>query len=1318
MSIVRISVLAAVALAVLTLAYPRVAFASDPTASVQGGSAVTEGGTSPTWTITFTASRSEDTTVNYTVTQDGAFVAITNLGSKTVTMPANSTTVSVAVAVVDDAVDEGDGGITVTLNTGTGYTVSGTDGDDKVTVNDDDASPTYGSWTLYTDTTDVSAAVDFNTITGSATNCEFSNCASGIYTSTGSNNRPNAPHDGAYAMWKTGSGNSAVTHQIATYGQGNRATRTKTGQGNYGIWDTTPDNEYITATAALLGSHLRPYIIQITNAGSVPDDSSYNGPITLPTQYAVLVTEPDSNRQRLYHSAWGSRYWERSRLLPYVASVTGGAAVTEGTALMYTISLSSTSDEAVTMNYTVTQSGSFVASGDTGAKTINIPAHTSSVMFVISTVDDNVDESNGSVTVTLNIGDGYSVSNTVSEQSATRTVNDNDATASISAGSAVTEGTDASFTLTFNESRSVATTVNYTVTQSGSFVASADLGAKTVSVSSGTTSVTVTVPTVADSLDEANGSVTVTLNSGTGYTVHATNDDATVTVNDDDEPAASVSGGSAVTEGTAASYTISVSIAPVSDLTVNYSVTQSGGLYVASGNLGSKTTTISAGSTSVSITVATVSDSVDEDNGSVTVTLTTGSGYSLGANSSASVTVNDDDTAPTLSVSGGSAVTEGSAASFTLTLSAARDSSTTANYTVTQSGSFGVSTGSATATISAGNTTATLSLTTTGDSRDESNGSVTVTLNSGTGYTVHGTNDTASVTINDDDATPTLSVTGGSAVTEGTAASFTLTLTAARDETTTLNYGVTQSGAFVDSANLGSKTVSLSAGDSSVTVTVATVGDSVDELNGSVTVTLETGTGYTGTGSATVTVNDDEPPTASITGGAAVIEGTAASFTITFISPSAAAVTVNYTVTQSGSFVASGNLGSKTASMPADTSSLSITVATVADSGHESHGSVTVTLNSGTDYNVHGTNNAATVTVNDDDDAPQAAVVAGASTGVIEGSSASFLILLTEASGQATTVNYTVTQSGSFVTDANLGAKTASISAGATSVTVTVATEGDSVDEAGGSVTVTLNSGTGYEVVSSYAAASASVVDDDDSYSIVLTVGNSGDDYGYVSGDYGTLTSGSFPGDLFFDGESRTIASIYEDDDGYWYMTYTGGAPDGWHPDLDAITMTVDYADSVDGRSFVVGGFVDSRVSASNTLKLRPPLPAIREWDERGTEAVTVSFTRRIVAQAGAAEPLTSPEGDPGSFVEFLSATTPGGPVMAQTLVVILVFVGFLFGAPATPWGIVLSTIVLVLTPWVPVLFGYGSTMAASIVLMNVAFGAYSFKAWFSRTES
>ena len=64
--------------------------------------------------------------------------------------------------------------------------------------------------------------------------------------------------------------------------------------------------------------------------------------------------------------------------------------------------------------------------------------------------------------------------------------------------------------------------------------------------------------------------------------------------------------------------------------------------FVASGNEGVRTVAIPTSGT-VSFTVATVDDEMDEANGSISATVSSGTGYTVGTSSSASVTVNDDD---------------------------------------------------------------------------------------------------------------------------------------------------------------------------------------------------------------------------------------------------------------------------------------------------------------------------------------------------------------------------------------------------------------------------------------------------------------------------------------------------------------------------------------------------------------------------------------------------------------------------------------------------------------------------------------------------
>ena len=223
----------------------------------------------------------------------------------------------------------------------------------------------------------------------------------------------------------------------------------------------------------------------------------------------------------------------------------------------------------------------------------------------------------------------------------------------VSGGAGVTEGASASFTVTATPAPTAPLAVTLTVGQSGDYAASGETGTRQVTVPTGG-SVAIEVATADDGTDEPDGSVSVTLDAGTGYTVAAGQAAGTVAVRDNDEPVVSIAAGSGVTEGAPAAFTLTANPAPHAALTVSLAVTQSGD-YAASGQTGAREVTIPTGG-SAAFEVATVNDGADEPDGSVTATLAAGSGYAVAASpdNTASVAVADDDVAaagvPTLSV--------------------------------------------------------------------------------------------------------------------------------------------------------------------------------------------------------------------------------------------------------------------------------------------------------------------------------------------------------------------------------------------------------------------------------------------------------------------------------------------------------------------------------------------------------------------------------------------------------------------------------------------------------------------------------------------
>ncbi len=142
-----------------------------------------------------------------------------------------------------------------------------------------------------------------------------------------------------------------------------------------------------------------------------------------------------------------------------------------------------------------------------------------------------------------------------------------------------------------------------------------------------------------------------------------------------------------------------------------------------------------------------------------------------------------------------------------------------------------------------------------------------------------------------DDADPRSVVTiapGVSPVTEGTDAVFTVSAAPApqADLTVDLTVADAANADFVDAGDEGAQTVTILANRTSADYAVATVGgdgETDDEPNGPVTVTVAASPDYTvgDSGAASITVNDDDATTVTLTGAAGdVTEGGTKDFTV------------------------------------------------------------------------------------------------------------------------------------------------------------------------------------------------------------------------------------------------------------------------------------------------------------------------------------------------------------------------------------------------------------------------------------------------------
>ena len=919
-----------------------------PEISIAAGGGISEG-SAASFTVTATPKPAAEVDVAVAISQDGDFGV--SAGSRTVTIPASGSQ-TFTVTTTNDSADEADGSVTATVGAAAGYTVSSLSGAASVAVSDDDDGAC--SVVLPDDAVTVDEITAWRDALSSAAAAgvkRFNRVLAALGTDTG-HTPMTAVQAAGVADWLGNSRWDRIARTLAAVEQAQCVVEPEVsivaGSGVAEGGDTT-----FTVTATPKPSADLDVSVAVSQSGDFGVTAG-SRTVTIPASGSETFTvatandavdEPDGSVTATISA--GSGYTvSSSNSSATVAvsddddpppaepqiSVAAGSGVTEGAAATFTLTASPAPAASVEVRVTVSQSGDFAAAGE---RTVTIPT-TGSATFTVVTTNDNTDEPDGSVTAAISAGSGYTVSSSAGSatvavaddddpppppppadcvsddtlesardyydlhrdrapgygrnwrrvliafgdvaddqltaftaaealereqrwfgwkpfrealeciETARQTPPPSDPEISIAAGSAVTEGASASFTVTASPAPTAALTVGVTVSQSGDF--GATTGTRTATIPTAGT-FTLTIATTGDNVDQADGSVTVAISDGTGYTVSSSAGSATVAVADDDDPAPppppadpeiSIAAGSDIAEGTAAAFTITASPAPTTALSVSVTVLQSGDFGATTGT---RTATIPTAGT-FTLNVDTTGDSIDEADGSVTVTVDSGTGYTVSSSAgAATVAVSDDDdpppppAKPEISVVAGNGVTEGSAAAFTITASPAPTTSLDVRVTVSQSGDF-AATGERTVTIPTTGS-ATFTVATTNDTTDEADGSVTATISNGTGYTVSSSAGTATVAVSDNDnptpppsnGPPTVTVSDATASEGAQELRFAVTLSHANPHDITFRYG-----GYGRTATLWQdwsielrRTFTLAAGDTAIDITVPVIDDNTPE---------------------------------------------------------------------------------------------------------------------------------------------------------------------------------------------------------------------------------------------------------------------------------------------------------------------------------------------------------------------------------------------------------------------------------------------------------------------------------------------------------
>ncbi|MFO0674822.1 MAG: Calx-beta domain-containing protein [Polyangiaceae bacterium] len=935
--------------------------ASLPTLSIDSV-AVDEGNagtTSLTFTVTLSAASAQTVTADF-LAADGTASALGGavggadyaaaLGA--VTFAPGDLTKQISINVNGDTVAEDNETLTVTLSNPSGATIAQAVG--TGTINNDDAVPSIAiadstviegnSGTTAADFKVTLSAVSGQTVTVHAKTTDVSATAGTDFT--------------------------GITDQTVTFNPG-ETSKTVTVDVTGDV--TIEPNESFTVD---LSGAVNATIAAPAGTGTIQNDDGAANP-------SISITDP---------------------------SVTEGNAGTK--TMTFTVSLGAASAQTVTVDFktadgTATSGGVAAAGGldyEAASGTVTFaPAETSKDVSITINGDtfDEADE-----TFALNLSNAQN--GIIAKAQGVGTITNDDGAPSVTIDDvAVDEGqagtTNLVFTATLSNTSGRAVKVDY-ATADGTAKAGGALASGgqdylatsgTLTFPPGTSTQTVSVAVNGDVLNEVNETLTVTLSNPVNVTLGGKSQGVGTITNDDAAPSIVIND-VAVNEGnsgtTAMSFTVTLvdaTNAPVASgrsVSVDYATADvsatAGSDYVAT----TGTLTFAPGVTTQNVVVQANGDVTSESNETFNVVLSNASNATLLDATGVGTITNDDGTLPFLNVTDTS-ITEGNSGTtlltYTVTLSAAAAANVTVQYTTadgTANSGGALATGgqdyvptSGTLTFTPGQLSKNVTVTVNGDTVNEGDDTVQLVLFNPSANAV--IQDGLGVgAITNDDAAPTLSINDVT-VTEGNAgtktATFTVTLSTGSGQTVQVNYATADGSAHANGVLAAggqdyvttSGTLTFDPGQTTKNVVVTINGDTTYEPNETYSVTLSqpvhaTLADSSGAGSIT---NDDSVPSITIND-VSLNEGTPVvgqrlttsfTFTVTLSNPRSVAVTALY-ITGGGTATAGTDYTATagTVTIPAGSTTATITVLVHKDATLEPNETFNVTLSSPTNATI------------------------------------------------------------------------------------------------------------------------------------------------------------------------------------------------------------------------------------------------------------------------------------------------------------------------------------------------------------------------------
>lgn len=619
---------------------------------------------------------------------------------------------------------------------------------------------------------------------------------------------------------------------------------------------------------------------------------------------------------------------------------------------------------------------------------------------------------------------------------------------------------------------------------------------------------TFTVAIVGDVNDEANETFRVNLSMATNAII---GDPFGVgSISDDDvTPSLSVTPVAVSESAATATFIVSLSAPSGRPVSVNFATADStataGGTLSIGGQdyvARSGTLTFAPGETTKSVAISINADSVDEADEVFTLTLSAPVDAVLGV-ASVNGTITDDDATPTLSIGDLSKVegTGGSSiAAVPVTLSAVSGRLVTVSAStgagIAPQASAGVDYTATTGTLSfpPGITSQVVNVTITPDALDEAFETFAVNLGVASNATVADAQGIVTI-VNDDSPLPNISINNAPNVTEAatnTTMTFTVTLGSVAATAVTVNWATVAAGTATAGADFtaASGLLTFAPGETSKTITITVLADLIDEPTETVFVNLSGNSPNSNLldaqGQGNI-VDDDPSPTLSVAN-VTLTEGdmgtAIATLTVTMTGITSQTVTVNFT-TADGTASAGTALGqndyeiaSGVLTFPPGTTARTVPVTINGDTIFEP--TETFAFNLSGVVNAALTTTSATVTITNDDSPPVLTILGGSTTeggvGVLQ--LFPFRVTLSAIALAPVTVTFaTANGTATAGSDYNTLNATVTVPAGALQVNRSVVILGDSAVEANETFTGNLSNANGATIGT--ASATCTIVNDD-----------------------------------------------------------------------------------------------------------------------------------------------------------------------------------------------------------------------------------------------